>query len=135
MSRAYTFVLRNEIVVSLGDALIVGEADLNSGTMRSVEFALEMGKDIYVLPQRIGESVATNKLVEENKAKVIYDIDKFVLEFVGKSSLHVDSNSDEFLNFCSSNPTYEELLVKYPSRVFEAELNGEIKVQNGRVFI
>lgn len=133
-SRAYSFVQRNEVVVALGDLLVVGEADLNSGTMRSVEFALAMQKDIYVLPQRIGESVATNKLVQEGKAKVIYDIEAFVLEFVGKDKLHVDNESDEFLTFCSNNPSYEEVLAKYPSRVFEAELNGEISVQNGRVF-
>ena len=38
----WSFVVRNELVVALGDVLIVGEAELNSGTMRSVEFALKM---------------------------------------------------------------------------------------------
>ncbi len=40
----WSFVLRNEIVVSLGEILIVSEADLKSGSMRSVEYALKMGK-------------------------------------------------------------------------------------------
>jgi len=133
--RNYYFVQRNEVVVSLGEVLIVGEADLNSGSMRSIEFALKMKKKIYVLPQRIGESEATNKLVEENKAEFIYDIEKFVLDFVGKDALHVESKADEFLVYCSKNPSYDEVLAKYPSRVFEAELNGEISVENGRVFI
>jgi len=130
----WSFVARNEIVVALGDVLIVGEADLNSGTMRSVEFALKMGKEIYVLPQRIGDSEATNKLLADNKAKVIYDIEKFVLDIVGEIALHVEKKEDEFLVFCDSNPSYDEVLSKYPTRVFEAELNGEISVQNGRVF-
>ncbi|MCW9026870.1 MAG: DNA-protecting protein DprA, partial [Thiovulaceae bacterium] len=77
-ARKYSFVLRNEIVVALGDVLIVGEADEGSGTMRSVEFALDMKKDIYVLSHRIGESKATNKLVQDAKAKIITDIDEFV---------------------------------------------------------
>ena len=36
-SNRYNFVLRNEVVVALGEALIVTYADDNSGTMRSVE--------------------------------------------------------------------------------------------------
>ena len=135
--RNYYFVQRNEVVVGLGDVLIVGEADLNSGSMRSVEFALKMKKKIYVLPQRIGESEATNKLVQENKAEVIYDIEKFVLDFVGISPSNdmrlVKKVTDEFLIFCATNPTYDEALNKYPSRVFESELNGEISVVNGRI--
>lgn len=133
--RNYYFVQRNEVVVSLGEVLIVGEADLNSGSMRSIEFALKMKKKIYVLPQRIGESEATNKLVQENKAEFIYDIEKFVLDFVGIDSLHVEKNLDEFMTFCSTNPSYDETLAKFPARVFEAELNGEIKVKNGQIFI
>ena len=77
-STKYNFVLRNELVVALGDILIVTYADLNSGSMRSVEYALKMGKEIYVLSHRIGESEATNNLLSEGKAKAIYDIDVFV---------------------------------------------------------
>ena len=38
----WSFVVRNELVVALGDILIVTEADLGSGSMRSVEYALKM---------------------------------------------------------------------------------------------
>ena len=38
----WSFVVRNELVVALGDVLVVTEADENSGSMRSVEFALKM---------------------------------------------------------------------------------------------
>ncbi|MCW8895869.1 DNA-processing protein DprA [Sulfurimonas sp.] len=128
---SWSFVVRNELVVALGDVLVVGEAELNSGTMRSVEFALKMQKEIFVLPQRLGESEATNRLVKENKAKVIYDIDEFVSRFTTcNDELHVE---DEFLNYCSTNPTYDEALKKFPDKIFEAELSGEIIIQNGRI--
>ena len=139
--RNYYFVQRNEVVVSLGELLVVGEADLNSGSMRSIEFALKMKKKIYVLPQRLGESKATTKLVEENKAEFIYDIEKFVLDFVGKDTLcpkgktHLENTSDDFITFCKSSPSYDEALAKFPDRVFEAELSGEIVVQNGKVIL
>ncbi len=127
----WSFVVRNELVVALGDVLIVGEAELNSGTMRSVEFALKMGKEIFVLPQRLGESNATNRLIKENKSKVIYDIDEFVSRFSKDNILEV--KSDDFKEFCKTNPTYEEALKQHQDRVFEAELSGEIEIINGRV--
>lgn len=133
-STKYNFVLRNELVVALGDVLIVTYADLKSGSMRSVEYALKMGKEIYVLAHRIGESEATNKLLEEGKAKAIYDIDKFVASF-GKTGDREDKSSDNFLEYCKTNPTYEEALEKFPSKVFEAELNGDIEVRNAKVYI
>lgn len=132
-SRPYSFVLRNEVVVALGDVLVVGEADEDSGTMRSVEFALEMGKDIYVLSHRIGESKGTNKLVSEGKAKIITDIDEFISVLYPDSAKNIENSGDEFIEYCKNNPTYEDAVAKFPTRVFEAELSGEIQIQDGIV--
>lgn len=129
----WSFVVRNELVVSLGDVLVVAEAELKSGSMRSVEFALNMGKEIFVLPHRLGESSATQKLLADSKARPIYDLDKFVEEFSG--GVTHTKQLDIFEEFCSKNPTYDELLKHFPQRVFEAELNGEIFVKNGKVFL
>ncbi len=133
LSTKYNFVLRNELVVALGDILIVTYADLKSGSMRSVEYALKMGKEIYVLSHRIGESEATNNLLQESKAKAIYNIDAFVAMF-GTHTQQMKSE-DDFLEFCKTNPSYDEALSKFPSRVFEAELNGDIVVKNAKVYI
>ena len=132
-STRYNFVLRNELVVALGDVLIVTYADLKSGSMRSVEYAQKMGKKIYVLSHRIGESEATNRLLQEKQAEAIYDIDYFLKEFVGET--RQTQVEDDFLLFCKSNPTYEEALSRFPSRVFEAELAGEIEVKNAIVHL
>ena len=133
IAKPWSFVVRNELVVALGEVLVVSEAELKSGSMRSVEFALKMGKEIYVLPQRLGESNATNKLLQEGKAKAIYDIDAFVAQFSSQEKIEI--KKDEFTLFCETNPSYEELLAKFPSRVFEAELNGEIEIRNAKVFL
>lgn len=132
-ARPYSFVLRNEVVVALGDVLIVGEADEDSGTIRSVEFALEMGKDIYVLSHRIGESKGTNKLVQQGKAKVITDIDAFVYSLYPDARPSLEKKGDEFTEFCKTNPSYEDAVSKFPSRIFEAELSGEIVIKDGFV--
>ena len=125
----WSFVVRNEIVVSLGEVLVVTEADLKSGSMRSVEYALKMGKKIYVLPHRLGESEGTNYLMKNNLATVIYDIEEFVSGFGDV----VISKTDEFLEFCKTNPTYEESIHKYGDKVFEYELNGKISIVNNIV--
>jgi len=132
-SQRYNFPIRNELVVSLGEILIVTQADENSGTMRSVEFALKMGKPIFVLAHRIGESVATNKLLKDGLATAIYDINTFIQDFVGfKNKI---KHSDDFLEYCKSTPTYDEAMTEYPEKLFEYELNGKIKVENGLIFV
>lgn len=127
----WSFVVRNEIVVALGEALIVTQADANSGSMRSVEYALKMGKKIYVIPHRAGESEGTNRLLAEGKAEAIYDIDAFVSQY-GEAARCAD---DPFLEFCRSNPTYEEAVRSYPQEVFQYELEGKIIVTAGRVAV
>jgi DNA processing protein len=129
----YTFPLRNEVVVALGEILIVTQADLNSGTMRSVEYALKMDKQIYVLPHRLNESEGTNKLLQEGKAKAIYNIDKFIEDFVGcKNEI---KSKDNFIEYCKTNPTYDEAMSLHGAEVFEYELNGKIKVDNGSIIV
>lgn len=131
-STRYNFPIRNELVVSLGEILIVTQADLNSGTMRSVEYAITMKKPIFVLAHRLNESEATNKLLQENKATAIYNIDDFINNFIGYQNNIKHSNS--FLEYCKTNPTYDEAMIKFPTEVFENELSGNIEVQNGKIF-
>jgi len=128
----WSFVVRNELVVALGDILIVTEADKNSGSMRSVEFALKMGKKIFVLPHRLNESLGTNSLIESGLAKPIYDIEKFSNSY-GVVPKDNSIERDEFFYFCQTSPTLDEAIAKFNSRVYEAELEGLIKIENGLV--
>jgi len=124
----WSFVKRNELVVALGDVLIVTEANLNSGSLRSVEFALKMNKKIYVLPHRLNESLGTNELLKQNLATPIYDIEEFVNQFGT-----LTKKKDEFLEFLETNPTLNEAVTLYGNRVYEAELEGIIEIENGYI--
>ena len=130
---SWSFVLRNELVVALGDILIVTEADANSGSLRSVEYAIEMGKKIFVLPHRIGDSIGTNELVAKGLAKVILNIE----DFASRYGVSVDNNipKDEFFYFCQTFPTYEEAMEKFGDRLYEAEFDEVIYVENGIVYL
>ena len=127
----WSFVVRNELVVALGDILIVTEAALDSGSMRSVEYALQMGKEIFVLAHRLDESLGTNVLLNEGKATAIHNIETFVSRF-GKAAQN-SVKKDDFFYFCQTIPTFDESLKKFGDRVYEAELEGIITIQNGMV--
>ena len=129
----WSFVVRNELVVALGEILIVTEADLESGSMRSVEYALKMGKEIYVCPHRLDESLGTNRLLAEGKAKPIYEIEVFASKFGRQVSDEVPR--DEFFYFCQSSPSFDAALERFGDRVYEAELEGVITIQNGIVML
>lgn len=132
-ARDWSFVVRNELVVALGDVLIVTEAEMGSGSMRSVEFALEMGKPIYVLPHRLSESSGTRRLLAEGRATAIDDINQFVSK-ITKRTIHTKIDTP-FLVLCRKMPTYEEAVTQFPKEVFEGELSGVIEVKNGRIMV
>ncbi len=129
-ARTYSFVHRNRLVVALGEVLVLAQADLDSGSMRSAEFALEMGKKIYVLPHRLGESEGSMKLLHEGKAELITNIQEFADKFGSVKEI-----SDAFLLFCADSPSYEEALAFDAQRLFSYELEGKIRVIQGKVVL
>lgn len=124
MPRNYTFVHRNRLVVGMSEAVIITEADLKSGSMRSAEYALKYNIPLYVLAQRIDESLGTNTLLKEGRAKPIFDIDSFV------RSLGVAIKPKEEIRGTFG---FTEFFAKYGDKVYEMELEGKIEIKNGSV--
>lgn len=76
------FPARNRIISALSDKLVVVEAENEkSGTMITVDFSLELGKEIYVVPGNINSkmSVGTNKLIKDG-AKIITEFNDIIDE-------------------------------------------------------
>lgn len=61
------FPKRNRIISALSEGILVVEAKKRSGTMITVDCALEQGKDVFVIPGNIDSlnSVGTNELIKE----------------------------------------------------------------------
>jgi len=116
----HTFLQRNRIIVKISDFVIISEANIKSGSMRSFEWAKEYGKKVYVLPHRINESSGTRYLAQKKLAEVIWDIDEFC--------------KDLGINEESSILTLNEALQKYGSTLYEMELEGKAEIKNGKVY-
>jgi len=67
LPQKYHFPFRNRLIAALGKSLYVMQADLRSGTMTSVNQALELGKQIYALPYNANliYGRGCNQLIEE----------------------------------------------------------------------
>lgn len=61
------FPARNRLISALSDIVLVIEAKEKSGTLITVDFALEQGKDVYVLPGRLTDALSSgcNRLIRQ----------------------------------------------------------------------
>lgn len=69
----YHFPARNRIISGLSDSILVVEARKNSGTNITVDFALEQGKDVFVIPGNIYSKTSdgTNFMIAEGAIPVL----------------------------------------------------------------
>lgn len=128
--RVYDFVQRNRLVVALGEVLIITCADINSGSIRSFEYAKKQNKKVYVLPHRINESLGTQDLIKKGLVDVIYNIDDFANSF----SI-IETINDPIINYCKNGVSLSSALKKFGNKIYEYELNQRIYIKNSLIYI
>ncbi|WP_342525838.1 DNA-processing protein DprA [Chryseomicrobium sp. FSL W7-1435] len=53
MPAPHQFIARNRLISGLSQAVIITQAEKKSGTMSTVDFALDLGKEVYTFPGKI----------------------------------------------------------------------------------
>lgn len=84
---AWHFPRRNRLISGLADLIVVVEAKEKSGSLITVEWALEQGKDVMAVPGRIGEQLSSgcNRLIKSG-AGIITSVKEILEELKYKTS-------------------------------------------------
>lgn len=72
LPKKWNFPMRNRIISGLSKGVIVTEAKVKSGTLSTIEHALDHGKDIFAVPGHIGSALSEgpHKLISEGAKPV-----------------------------------------------------------------
>ncbi len=113
------FVQRNRIIAGIGSKLILSEADSNSGSMKTVDFAHSYGRPIYAIPSHPADSraVGPNSLIRSGVAKLCMGAGDF---FTEKNSVEKTRKKDE-----SENPILDKIGTVPLSESVLAEIVGK----------
>ena len=69
----YYFLIRNRLIAAISEHICVIEANYKSGTMNTVAYGLEYGKDICCVPSLANNNSGCNKLIKEG-AKLVENL-------------------------------------------------------------
>lgn len=96
--KALLFPPRNRIISALSDAVLVIEARERSGTLITVDMALEQGREVYVLPGRVTDplSEGCNRLIKQG-AGVVTSLGEFLEELSGTCHKEMTHSQQELI--------------------------------------
>ena len=117
----YDFPIRNRIIAGLSKGVLITEASLKSGTMHTKDYALEYGKELFVVPGNItsGASEGCNEIIKQLPACMVTSLDDILKVFDKPKNKvvpkQIQLSVDEALVFNilkDGEQTFDEILVK-----------------------
>lgn len=97
---ATNFIQRNRWVAGIGEKLILGEADLNSGSMATARFAIGYGREIWAIPSHPADarSAGPNSMIASGDAKLCRGAGDFFMTDEKKPNKKNNSEKSESEN-------------------------------------
>lgn len=122
----WQFPYRNRLIAALSDVLMVIEAAINSGTLTTAAWALELGVGVCAVPGRVGDrlSVGCNRLIAdgadiflnvETLLNSIYSTGKWIRPVAGSFGCTINSAKGDQAS--PSHPQIYRLLDSVPQNV------------------
>lgn len=116
----YNFPQRNRVISGLSRGVIVVEAGVKSGTLITVDCALEQGRDVFAIPGAINAplSAGTNRLIKQG-CTIITSVDDLFAEYLpdvyqrrtkkGKAKSPVHESGSELLQLLNDPQHFDAL--------------------------
>lgn len=134
----YMFPKRNRLISGLSKGVIVVEAAKKSGSLITVDFALEQGRDVFSVPGRLFDKVTegSNELIV-NGAKAVYSIEDILSEYAHffednhENAQKIEKNLEEkekiVYSCISYDPIHQEsILLKIREHTVELKEQADI---------
>ncbi len=117
----YDFPVRNRIIAGLSKGVLITEASLKSGTMHTKDYAIDYGKDLFVVPGNITSSASEgcNQIIKQLPTSMVTSVDD-ILKFFNKTKNKIKTQQiqltvDEALIYNilkEGQQSFDEILLK-----------------------
>lgn len=130
--QSYYFPIRNRIIAGLSKGVLVTEAGEKSGSLHTINYAIDYNREIFAVPGRINSEMSKgcNNIIKEYKDAFVTSADDILTSFNIKKQeneknlgVQLDFNVQSVLNYIGTEKkTFQEILDS--SKMSAKELNA-----------